>query len=86
MLSVLTYRPEFEPLWPMRSHMTPLTLNRLERLQVEALITHRARGKMLPVEVVEHIVAKTDGVPLFVEELTQMLLSLSCFRRLTGTC
>ena len=42
MLHVLTYRPEFTPPWPMRSHMTPITLNRLERPQVEALITHLA--------------------------------------------
>src|SRR5262245_6665197 len=74
MLHVLTYRPEFVPPWPMRSHMTPITLTRLERLQVEALIPHLAGGKPLPAEVVQHIVAKTDGVPLYVEELTKMLL------------
>ena len=55
--------------------MTPLTLNRLERLQVEALILQLADGKALPKEVVQHIVTKTDGVPLFVEELTKMLLA-----------
>ena len=64
MLHVLMYRPEFSPPWPQRSHMTPLVLNRLERPQVEALITQRVGGKMLPAEVVQHIVAKTDGVPL----------------------
>ena len=74
MLHVLTYRPEFEPPWPLRSHLTPLTLNRMERPQVEALITQLAKGKSLPAEVVEHIVLKTDGVPLYVEELTKMLL------------
>src|SRR5262245_24731568 len=66
-LDVLTYRPEFIPPWPPRSHITPLVLNRLERLHVEALITQRAGGKTLPTEVVQHIVAKTDGVPLYVE-------------------
>jgi class 3 adenylate cyclase len=80
MLHVLTYRPEFVPPWPTRSHMTPLTLNRLERLQVEALITHLAGGKPLPAEVVQHIVAKTDGVPLYVEELTKMLLRSALLR------
>jgi predicted ATPase len=75
MLHVLTARPEFNPLWPQRSHITPLVLNRLERPQVEALITQRAGGKTLPAEVVHHIVAKTDGVPLYVEELTTMLLA-----------
>src|SRR5262249_8258395 len=73
MLHVLTSRPEFSPPWPQRSHITPLVLNRLERPQVEALITQQARGKTLPAEVVQYIVAKTDGVPLYVEELTKML-------------
>jgi predicted ATPase len=51
MLHVLTYRPEFSPPWPQRSHITRLVLNRLERPQVEALITQRAGGKTLPAEV-----------------------------------
>ncbi len=74
MLNVLTYRPEFVPPWTMHSHMTPITLNRLERLEVEALIGHQAGGKSVPSEVIEHIVAKTDGVPLYVEELTKSIL------------
>ena len=73
-MHVLTFRPEFVPPWPMRSHLTPLTLNRLERLQVEALIMRLASSKALPPDVVDHIVVKTDGVPLYVEELTKMLL------------
>ena len=73
-LNLLTFRPDFVPPWPSRSHMTPLTLTRLERPQVEALLTHLAGGKALPAEVVAYIVARTDGVPLFVEELTKMLL------------
>jgi class 3 adenylate cyclase/predicted ATPase len=80
MLHVLTYRPEFSPPWPQRSHITPLVLNRLEHLQVEALITQRAGGKTLPAEVVQYIVTKTDGVPLYVEELTKMLLSSALLR------
>ena len=60
--------------------MTPLVLNRLERPQVEALITQRAGGKTLPAEVMQHIVAKTDGVPLYVEELTKMLLASPLLR------
>jgi predicted ATPase len=77
---VLTFRPEFVEPWPRRSHMTPITLNRLERPQVEALIMHRAGGKAVPAEVVSHIVAKTDGVPLYVEELTKMLLDSPLLR------
>jgi tetratricopeptide (TPR) repeat protein len=75
MLNVLTFRPEFESPWPTRSHMTPIILNRLERPQVEVLITHLAGDKALPDEVVEHVVSKTDGVPLYVEELTKMLMA-----------
>jgi predicted ATPase len=80
MLHVLTSRPEFSPPWSQRSHMTPLVLNRLERPQVEALITQQAGGKTLPAEVVQHIVTKTDGVPLYVEELTKMLLASALLR------
>ncbi|MFQ5550957.1 MAG: adenylate/guanylate cyclase domain-containing protein, partial [Gemmatimonadales bacterium] len=74
MLNVLTYRPDFVPSWSMHSHMIPITLNRLERPEVEALIGHQAGNKTVPSEVVEHIVAKADGVPLYVEELTKTIL------------
>ena len=74
MLHVLTSRPTFGPPWPPRSHLTSLVLNRLERRQVEALIAQRVGGKALPAEVIQHIVTKTDGVPLYIEELTKMLL------------
>jgi class 3 adenylate cyclase/predicted ATPase len=80
LLHLLTFRPEFVPPWPTRSHMTPLTLHRLERPQVEAMIVRLANGKTLPVEVIEHIVSKTDGVPLFIEELTKMLLESTLLR------
>jgi len=83
MLNVLIYRPEFAPPWAMHSHMTPITLNRLERLDVEALIEYQATGKMLPSEVVEHIVDKTDGVPLYVEELTKTILESDYLREET---
>jgi predicted ATPase len=79
-LNLLTFRPQFTPPWPQRSHMTPLTLNRLERPEVEALITQQAGGKALPREVVEHIANKTDGVPLYVEELTKAILEADLLR------
>src|SRR5262245_64851808 len=60
--------------------MTPLVLNRLEHPQVEALLTQRTGGKTLPPEVVQYIVAKTDGVPLYVEERTKMLLASPLLR------
>jgi predicted ATPase len=74
MLNVLTYRPDFVPSWSMHSHMVPITLNRLERPEVEALIGHQASAKQVPRAVVEHIVAKSDGVPLYVEELSKTIL------------
>ncbi|HWZ67637.1 MAG TPA: adenylate/guanylate cyclase domain-containing protein [Stellaceae bacterium] len=74
MLVVATYRPELTPPWPQRSHMTPITLNRLERPEVETMVGHLAGGRALPGEVVDHIVAKADGVPLYVEELTKAIL------------
>jgi class 3 adenylate cyclase len=80
MLHVLTFRPEFDPPWPARSHMTPLTLNRLERLQAEAVMIRLAHRKTLPQEVIEHVVTKTDGVPLFIQELTKMLLDSDLLR------
>jgi class 3 adenylate cyclase/predicted ATPase len=80
-LHLLTFRPEFVPPWPTRSHMTPLTLHRLERPQVEAMIARLTNGKTLPEEVIEHIVSKTDGVPLFIEELTKMLLESTLLRK-----
>src|SRR6185295_10834669 len=63
---------------------TPLTLNRLERLQVEALVTHLAGGKVLPAEVMQHVVSKTDGVPLFVEELTKTVMESNVLRPVNG--
>ncbi len=74
MLNVLTYRPEFVPPWSMHSHMTPITLNRLERAEVEAIVGNLAGGKSVPADVLEHIVSKADGVPLYVEELTKTIL------------
>src|SRR5216683_933093 len=74
MLVVATYRPELTPPWPQRSHMIPITLNRLERPEVETMVGHLAGGRSLPGEVIDHIVAKADGVPLYVEELTKAIL------------
>jgi class 3 adenylate cyclase len=71
---LLTCRPEFPPPWAPRSYLTQLTLARLTRPQVEEMVRRVTGGKALPAEVVQQIVAKTDGVPLFVEELTKTVL------------
>jgi class 3 adenylate cyclase/tetratricopeptide (TPR) repeat protein len=73
-LALFTYRPDFRPPWTGRAHLTQVTLNRLPRRQAAELTSRVAHGKALPPEVVEQVVAKTDGVPLFVEELTKMVL------------
>ena len=73
-LALWTFRPDFSPPWTGRSHLTQMTLPRLPRRQAAELTSRVARGKALPPEVVEQVVAKTDGVPLFVEELTKMVL------------
>jgi class 3 adenylate cyclase/predicted ATPase len=74
LLLVLTFRPEFTPLWKPRSHISQLVLNRLGKKQVEAMIAQGAAGKDLPPEIIEQIRLKTDGVPLFVEELTKSVV------------
>jgi class 3 adenylate cyclase/tetratricopeptide (TPR) repeat protein len=73
-LALFTFRPDFSPPWTGRSHLTQVTVHRLPRHQAVEVIRQVAQGKTLPPEVIEQIVAKTDGVPLFVEELTKMVL------------
>jgi class 3 adenylate cyclase/predicted ATPase len=70
----ITCRPEFQPSWTAQSHITALTLNRLSRHSRATLVEHVAGTRRLPDEIVEEIVVKTDGVPLFVEELTKAVL------------
>jgi class 3 adenylate cyclase/predicted ATPase len=74
LLLVLTFRPEFTLPWKPHSHITQLTLNRLGKRQVEAMIEKVGMGKELSLEVIEQIHIKTDGVPLFVEELTKSVI------------
>ena len=80
LLVIATARPEFVTPWPARSYITPITLNRLERPHAEALVKRIVDAKPLPEEVVDHIVTKTDGVPLYVEELTKTILESDILR------
>jgi class 3 adenylate cyclase len=80
LLTLLTCRPEFRPPWTARSHLTQLTLTRLTRPQVEEMVRRVARGKALPAAVEQQIVTRIDGVPLFVEELTKMVLESGLVR------
>lgn len=71
---LMTFRPEFAPPWGSLPHVTALTLNRLARRQCVALIEQICSGRPLPGEVMEQILSKTDGIPLFIEELTKTVL------------
>ncbi|MGB9647964.1 MAG: hypothetical protein WCB44_23020, partial [Stellaceae bacterium] len=72
-LALFTFRPEYEAPWTGLSHVTSIALDRLAPAEIETLAEHVA-GRPLPPEVTAQIVAKTDGVPLFVEELTKAVL------------
>lgn len=72
--ALFTGRPEFRPPWPPRAHASQVMLNRLPRRYVELMVTNLTGGKPLPAGVRQHIIARTDGVPLFVEELTKAIL------------
>jgi class 3 adenylate cyclase/predicted ATPase/ABC-type transport system involved in cytochrome c biogenesis ATPase subunit len=73
-LALFTFRPEFEPPWVDLPNVSSLTLARLDRSHVESMIARVTGGRALPAEVTEQIVVKTDGNPLFVEELTKAVL------------
>jgi class 3 adenylate cyclase/predicted ATPase len=73
-LTLLTCRSTFQPTWSSRSYLTQVTLNRLSRNQIIGMAEQVADGKHLPAEVLQQIVEKTDGVPLFVEEMTKAVL------------
>jgi class 3 adenylate cyclase len=80
MLLVITFRPEFSPPWTGRPHATSLSVNRLSRDQALAVVDGVAAGKKLPEAILDQIVAKTDGVPLFMEELTKSVLESELLR------
>jgi len=83
-LALCTFRPDFSPPWTGRSHLTQMTLPRLPRQQATEMAARVAHGKALPPEVVEQVVARTDGVPLFVEELTKMVLESGLLQERAG--
>ena len=73
-LLIVTYRPEFEPPWIGQPHVSTLTLNRLGAREIGAMIDRVAGNKPLPVAIKRDIVERTDGIPLFVEEITKAVL------------
>jgi predicted ATPase/class 3 adenylate cyclase len=83
-LLLITARPEFTPPWPGHAHVTTLPLTRFSRRDGAALIERVTAGKTLPEEVMNQILARTDGVPLFVEELTKTVLETGLLQERDG--
>jgi len=73
-LTLLTCRPEFEPTWSRRLQVTEVSLSRLSRRQVEQMAERVAHGKHLPGEIMRELIEKTDGVPLYLEEITKVII------------
>jgi class 3 adenylate cyclase/predicted ATPase len=73
-LLIVTFRPEFEPPWIGQPHVTVLTINRLAEREIGAMIDRVAGNKLLPASVRQDIIERTDGIPLFVEEMTKAVL------------
>ena len=90
-LALMTFRPDFTLPWPTNGHSSQLELTRLDESQIAALVEHLTLGKSLPADVQQHILHKTDGIPLFVEEFTKMVLESGIIQEaadryeLTGT-
>jgi len=73
-LLIMTYRPEFEPPWLGRPYVTALTLNRLGERDIATMIDRVQGNRALPDSIRQDIIERTDGIPLFVEEMTKAVL------------
>ena len=82
-LLIVTYRPEFEPPWIGRPHVTALTINRLGQREIAAMIDRVTGNKPLPASIRQDIIERTDGIPLFVEEMTKAVLEAGSEARLS---
>ena len=74
LLLIVTYRPEFEPPWIGRPHVTALTINRLGEREIAAMIDRVTGNQLLPAGIRQDIIERTDGIPLFAEEITKAAL------------
>jgi class 3 adenylate cyclase/tetratricopeptide (TPR) repeat protein len=83
-LLLITTRSEFTPPWPSYPHTTTIPLTRLGRREGAALVERVTSGKKLPKEVMDEILARTDGVPLFIEELTKTVLESGLLQERDG--
>ena len=73
-LLIVTYRPEFDPPWIGGPQITALTINRLAQREIDAMIDRVVGNKLIPTGIRQHIIERTDGIPLFVEEMTKDVL------------
>ena len=73
LLVVLSFRPEFQPPWAERAHLRRISLPRLSSAETAAMVSLATSGQTLPAELIEHLVRRTDGIPLFVEELARIV-------------
>jgi predicted ATPase len=73
-LLIVTFRPEFDPPWIGRSYVTALTINRLAQRDIEAMIDRVVGNKLVSGSIRQDIIERTDGIPLFVEEMTKAVL------------
>ena len=83
-MMILSFRPEFTPPWLGRSHVTMLNLDRLPPQQRAEMMVHVTGGKALPKEIADHIADRTDGVPLFIEELTKSVVESGLIKEADG--
>ena len=74
LLLIMTFRPEFDPPWIGSPYVTALTINRLGRRDIKAMISRVVGDKLLPPSIQQDIIERTDGIPLFVEEMTKAVL------------
>ena len=81
LLLIATGRPDFAPRWPSQPYISTISLSRLGRSEGQALVNDVTKGRVLPAEVLEQILARTDGVPLFIEELTKTVLETGLLRQ-----
>lgn len=82
LLMLLTFRPEFEPPWGTATNLTQVSLSRLRKKQIAEMMQLKTGIKDLPTYVVDQIVERTDGIPLFVEEFTRMVEESGGFKEL----
>lgn len=84
MLALFTFRPEFEAPWSSRSHQTQVPLNKLRRKQIAEMVCQQTGVQELPAEVIDKVVERTDGVPLFIEEFAKMIKESGGVREVAG--